>query len=274
MFRSVQYVSGAELDYIPVGGVVSSDVIKVTRSGKDIRITTFDPAPLEVDVYSFEWYGVDTTITLDSGAYILQVYNSVTTFRTVLYEFGPTVGVGYVYVFKNGTNIASYAAAPLDDAEDVRDGIETALNAVSWGFSITTLAIGTNQLRVIFSNTEDFETFIGRSTYKTGYYCTIDGSEYLIYYDEDPTGYPVLPAIASSYEFGDLALCTPDLETYLDDPNSDNTFSEVLEDVTDINEVPGADSVPNQYCVVEDTEQRVYFWENLAIGEVIKIYQK
>jgi hypothetical protein len=273
MYRSLEFISASELDYIPVSGVVESDVIKVTRSGKDIRITTFDAAPLEVDVYSFEWYGVDTDITLDSGAYILQVYNSVTTFRTVLYEIGPTVGVGYVYVFKNGTNIASYAAAPLDTAEDVRDGIEAALIAVSWGFSITTLALGTDQLKVTFSNTEDFQTFIGRSTYKTGYYCVIDGQDYQIYYDDSPTGYPVLPAISASYEFADLDLAG-DIEDYLDDPNTDNTYSEVIAGTTDINSIPGAVSVPDQFCVVDGSEQRVYFWENLGIGELIKVYQK
>jgi hypothetical protein len=273
MYRSLEFTAASELDYIPVSGVVEADVIKVTRSGKDIRITDFDNAPLEVDVYSFQWYGVDTDITLDSGAYILQVYNSVSTFRTVLYEIGPTVGVGYVYVFKNGTNIASYAAGALDTAEDVRDGIETAINAVSWGFTVTTLAIGIDQLRVTFSNTEDFETFIGRSTYKTGYYCTISGSDYLIYYADSPTAYPTLPSVAASYEFLDLDLAG-DIEAYLDDPNTDNTFSETLVDTTDINAVPGVDTVPDQFCVVDGISQRVYFWEVLGIGENIKVYQK
>ena len=273
MYRSLDFTAASVLDYIPVSGVVESDVIKVTRSGKDIRITVFESLPLNVDVYEFQWYGVDTDITLDSGAYILQVYNSVSTFRTVLYEIGPTVGVGYVYVFKNGTNIASYAAGPLEDAEDVRDGIETAINAVSWGFTVTTLALGTDQLRVTFSNTEDFETFIGRSTYKTGYYCVIEGDDYLIYYDDDPSAYPTLPALAASYDFADLDF-TGDIEDYLDDPNTDNTFSESIAGVSAISSIPGAASVPDQFCVVDGSEQRVYFWENLGIGENIKVYQK
>jgi hypothetical protein len=61
------------------------------------------------------------------------------------------VGVNYVYLFVNGTQQAVYAAAPLDDAEAVRDGMEAAINAVTWsGFTISTVALGTNRLRVTF----------------------------------------------------------------------------------------------------------------------------
>jgi hypothetical protein len=191
-----------------------------------------------------------------------------------VYEFGPTVGVGYVYVFVNGTQQAQYAAAPLDDAEDVRDGVEAALNAVSWtGFTITTLALGTNRLRVTFSNTEDFTFFIGRTTYKTGYYCTISGIDYLIYYNDSPTGYPVLPALDPSYNFLDLTEMG-DIETYLAEPFTVPTYSETFVDVVSISEVPGSANVPDQFAVIDEANQRVYFWENLNIGEVIKIMQK
>ena len=274
MVHSTQYIS-TELNYVPVSGVVAEDVVDVHRNGIGVKFNTaFEDVPLTVDVYSFQWYGVDTSITLDSGAYIIKIYDSVGLFRTVLYEFGPTVGVGYVYLFTNGTNFASYAAAPLDTAEQVRDGIETALNAVSWGFTFTTLALGTNQLKITFTNTDEFQTFIGRSTYKTGYYCSISGVDYQLYYADNPNAYPTLPSYDPDYDFSELVEMVGGIEAYLDDPNSDNTFSDTLEGVTDINGIPGPLSVPDQECVISESEQRIYFHEVLNFGELIKVFQK
>lgn len=276
MFRSNQFTSAAELDYIPVSGVVGEDVVRVQRNGIGLKFnTSFDSTPVNVDIYSFEWGGVDTSITLDPGAYILQVTNSVSTYRTVVYEFGPTVGVNYVYLFINGTQQAFYAAGPLDTVEDVRDGMEASINSVTWsGFTVTTLSAGTSQLRVTFSDTSDFETFIGRLTYKAGYYCTISGEDYLIYYDESPTAVPTLPSLEASYNFGDLTLMPDGIETYLADPNTTPSYGETLAGVSAIAEIPGLNTVPDQECVIDTTNQRIYFFENLNIGEVIKVLQK
>lgn len=276
MLRSGQFTSAAEIDYIPVSGVVAEDVVRVQRSGKAIRFRdTFDSGPIDVDCYKFEWTGVDTSITLDPGAYILQVTNSVTTVRTVVYEFGPTVGVGYVYFFGVGSEQVLYVANPLDTAEDVRDGIDAALNSYSWtGFTITTVPFGTDNLRVTFSDTTDFVTKIGRISYKSGYYCTISGEEYLIYYDDDPNAMPTLPGLNAAYNFDELTLMPDGIEVYLSDPYTTPYYVETLEGVAAISGVPGSDTVPDQYCVIDEANQRVYFWENLNIGEVIKIVQK
>jgi hypothetical protein len=109
--------------------------------------------------------------------------------------------------------------------------------------------------------------------YKTGYHCTIDTDEYIIYYDDSPLAYPTLPTLAASYDFADLTFAG-NLEDYLDDPNTDNTFSETLVGVSAISSIPGANTVPDQFCVVDGISQRVYFWEVLGIGENIKVYQK
>ena len=276
MFRSVQFTSGGSLDYIPVTGVVADEVVRLQRNGMGVKYQdTFDSSPVDVDAYQFEWWGVDTSITLDSGAYILQVYNSVTTFRTVLYEIGPTVGVNYVYLFQNGTQQAIYAAGALDTDTDVRDGLEAAINAVTWtGFTVTCLALGTNQLKITFSDTSDFETYIGRITYKAGYYCTIDSEDYLLYYDEDPTALPTLPAIDAAYNFVDITLMPSGINAYLDDPNSTPSYSEAFEAVVSISEIPGSATVPDQIAVIDQSNQRIYFWEELNFGEVIKVFQK
>lgn len=276
MFRSTQFTNGTEQDHIAVSGVVYEDVVRLQRNGIGLRFTdSFDSNPVDTDIYSFDWAGVDTSITLDPGAYILQITNSATTFRTVVYEFGPTVGVNYVYLFVNGSQQAPYLAQPLDDAEAVRDGVQASIDATTWtGFTVTTLAIGTNRLRVTFSDTSDFETYIGRITYKAGYYCTIDGEDYLIYYDESPTGVPTLPGLDGAYNFDDLTLMPDGIETYLADPNTNPTYSETLEGVAAISGIPGSDTVPDQYAVIKTDEQKIYFWENLNIGEIIKVFQK
>lgn len=276
MFRSNDFEVGAELDYVPVSGIVAEDVLAVHRSGKHIRhLTAFESNPIDVDVYKFEWTGVDSSITLDPGAYILQLTNSVTSFRTVVYEFGPTVGVGYVYFFSAGSQTTLYVAAALDDVEDVRDGVEAALNSVTWsGFTIATTALGTNRLRVVFSNTSDFTTVIGRITYKSGYYCEISGDDYLIYYDDDPNAMPTLPGLNASYNFDDLTLMPDGIEVYLSDPYTSPYYVETLEGVASISGVPGSSTVPDQYAVIDEPNQRIYFWENLGIGETIKVLQK
>jgi len=276
MFRSDQYTVATELNYIPVSGVVAEDVIKVTRSGKDIRITEFDSSPVNTDIYSFQWYGISTEITLPVNMYIITVFNSVIggVQRIVKYEIGSVVGRDYTFTFTNGTNIASYTSKLGDVTEDIRDALITALEAVSWGFTITVTPISTNQIYIEIDGTGDFGYYIGRATYKTGYYCTINSEDYLIYYDDDFSAYPTLPGINASYDFTDLTLMDDGIEAYLDDPTTTNTFSETLEGVSAISSIPGEDTVPNQFCVIENTEQRVYFWETLGFGENIKIYQK
>lgn len=276
MFRSLSFVSASASDFIPVSGVVAGNVVRIQRNGVGVRFTdTFESNPVDVDGFEFNWSGVDTSITLDSGAYISQLTNSVTSFRTVVYEIGPTVGVNYVYLFQNGTQQAIYAAAPLDDAEAVRDGLETAINAVTWtGFTVTTLALGTNRLRVTFSDTSDFQTFIGRITYKAGYYCTIESDDYLLYYAESPTGFPTLPGIDAGYNFADITLLPGGIRAYVDDPNSIPSYSETFAGLVAISGIPGSPTVPDQFAVIDGTNQRIYFWENLNIGEVIKVFQK
>jgi hypothetical protein len=96
----------------------------------------------------------------------------------------------------------------------------------------------------------------------------------LIYYDESPTAVPVPPALEASYNFDDLTLMPDGIETYLADPNTNPSYSETLEGVSAIAGIPGAVTVPDQYAVINTSEQKIYFWEDLNIGEVIKVCQK
>ena len=262
-------------DYVPVGGVIANKVLCVDRNGIGVRVATFGAGSVSVSAQVYEWYGVQRQ-TLQNGEYIIVLSDSITTVRDTLYEFGANVQAGRTYALFYQGYIAKYTAQAGDDATDLRNGLKTALEAVSWpSFTVTCTSVSTNRLAVQISlPSVNFIIYIGRQKFKKGYWCTLNSINYIIYGEEDFDAFPVLPPLAINYIFADLISLTGSVETYLREPLTAISYTSTSAGTTDISAVPSSGLVPFNSCVVHEPSQRIYFSDLLGIGEKIKVFQQ
>jgi hypothetical protein len=162
-----------------------------------------------------------------------------------------------------------------DNTTAVRNGLKAAIDATSWGTTVTTSSVSTNRLQVnIMGAVVNFTTQLGTQKFKKGRYVTLSGVNYIIIEQESPTAYPTLPAVAASYSFTALTPITGTVESYLQESLTEYTYTDSLTTTTNITDIPVVTSVNPGECVVDESAQRVWFDSDLNFGEIIKIFQK
>jgi hypothetical protein len=275
MYGSRTYTVGAEQAYIDVVGMIAQDVVIIDRNGIGVRHTAAFGGTQTADVYTYEWYGVRLG-SLSSGNWLITISNILSGGnRTILYEFGPTPTVGSTYSVYYGSTIAKYTVQSGNNTAAVRNGLKAAIDATSWGTTVTTTSVSTNRLQVnIMGAVVNFTTQLGTQKFKKGRYVTLSGVNYIIIEQESLTAYPTLPAVAASYAFTSLVPIVGTVQNYLNEPLTASTYSASLTTTTQITGIPVVGSVTPGQAVVDESAQRIWFDANLNIGEVIKVFQK
>jgi hypothetical protein len=275
MYGARTYNIVAVQPYIDVVGLIAQDVVIIDRNGIGIKHSTAFGGTQTANVYTYEWYGIRLG-SLSSGNYLITISNTLTGGnREILYEFGPTPVSGTTYSVYYGSTIAKYRVASGNTTTNVRDGLKSAIDAATWGTTVTTTSVSTNRLRVnITGATVNLVTQIGTEKYKKGRYTTISGTTYIIIEQEAPTAYPTLPAVAASYAFTALTPITGTVQAYLSEPLTASTYTDSLTTTTSITGIPVVGSVTAGECVVDETAQRIWFDADLNFGEIIKVFQK
>jgi len=275
MYGARTYNIVAVQPYIDVVGLIAQDVVIIDRNGIGIKHSTAFGGTQTVNVYTYEWYGIRLG-SLSSGNYLITISNTLTGGnREILYEFGPTPVAGTTYSVYYGSTIAKYRVASGNTTTNVRDGLKSAIDAATWGTTVTTTSVSTNRLRVnITGSTVNLVTQLGTEKYKKGRYTTISGINYIIIEQEAATAYPTLPSVAASYAFTALTPITGTVEAYLSEPLTAYTYSDSLTTTTSITGIPVVGSVTAGECVVDETAQRIWFDADLNFGEIIKVFQK
>jgi hypothetical protein len=275
MYGARTYNIVAVQPYIDVVGLIAQDVVIIDRNGIGIKHSTAFGGTQTVNVYTYEWYGIRLG-SLSSGNYLITISNTLTGGnREILYEFGPTPVAGTTYSVYYGSTIAKYRVASGNTTTNVRDGLKSAIDAATWGTTVTTTSVSTNRLRVnITGATVNLVTQLGTEKYKKGRYTTISGINYIIIEQEAATAYPTLPAVAASYAFTALTPITGTVEAYLSEPLTAYTYTDSLTTTTSITGIPVVGSVTAGECVVDETAQRIWFDADLNFGEIIKVFQK
>lgn len=275
MYGARTYTALAVQPYLDVVGLVANNVIIVDRNGIGVKHATTFTGTETVDVNTYEWYGVKQE-TGSTTNYLMTLTNSIVGGnRVIVYRVGPTPVDGTVFAVYYGSIIAQYVVQSGDTTEDVRDGLKAAIDGQSWTTTVTTTNIGTNRLQVDITGTDvDLTVQFGSQKYKKGYYVTIAGINYIIEEAESTTTWPTLPALGVSYAYSLLVPITGTVEDYLSQPLTVYNYTESVTGSTDITAIPAVTGVTFNECVVDQNQQRVWFYENLNIGEKIKIFQK
>jgi hypothetical protein len=260
------------IPYIDTTSIVASRVLVVDRNGIGVKHNTSFSGTETVDVKTFEWYGLKQE-TASSTNYLIQLSNSIVgSDRQIILRVGPSPVPGFVYSIYYGTIIASYLVLAGDTEQDVRDGLIAAINGESWGTTFTTTAIGTNRIQLDITGTAINPSIqFGSQLYRKGYYVTIAGINYLLEEGQSTTGWPTLSAIGASYAYAVMIKLFGTVEQYLQQPLTVSNYSESVTGSTDITGIPSASGVTFNHCVVDELQQRIWFYENLNIGEIIKV---
>ena len=270
------YISPAAQSYIDTSGIVAADVIVVDRNGIGVKHSTiFNTGTNTQDIIAYEWYGVKPQ-TRPPGTFLIEISEVIgSTDRTYVFRVGPSPSAGWTYTLYYGSILAVYTSQAGDTATDVRDGLVAAVNAQTWGVSVTATAQSTNELEVVVDDlTTTLTNLVGKEKWKNGYYCTITGVNYIVIEQESTTAQPALPAVAASYNFTALSAMPSDIQTYLTEPVYITSFSESVAGSANINGVPIVGNVPANECVVYQFEQKIYFELPLLAGEVINVISK
>ena len=275
MYGSRTYTVTNTQPYIDTVGMVAQDVVIIDRNGIGVRHTTAFGGTVTADVYTYEWYGVRLG-SLSSGNWLITLSNVLSGGnRTILYEFGPTPTAGSTYSVYYGSTIAKYTVQAGNNTTAVRNGLKSAIDAASWGTTVTTTSVSTNRLQVnITGAVVNFTTQLGTQKFKKGRYVTLSGINYIIVEQESPTAYPTLPAVAASYAFTALVPIVGTVQNYLNEPLTASTYSASLTTTTQITGIPVVGSVTPGQAVVDESAQRIWFDSTLNFGEVIKVFQK
>lgn len=278
MYKAYQFSVTDVQPYLPIFGLYADDVLVVDRNGIGIKhSSSFGGASVKT-VFTFEYYQVKQ-ITISSGNYLIPIIDDIVFFpsteRTMVFEVGPTPTVGIVYSLYFNQTIAKYKVQVGDTTADVRNGLKTAVDAASWGTTIVTTSLGSNQLQLVITGDTVYPRYqLGQEKYKKGYYVTIDGSDYILYQAESLFGYPILPAVAASYSINSITKIIGTVDGSLYEPYSQYFYSTSVGGSTTITDIPTIGSVPPGECVIDVFNQRVWFDGNLNFGEIIKIFVK
>jgi hypothetical protein len=270
------YIVPAPGSYVDTSGIVAADVMVVDRNGIGVKHSTaFNTGTSSQSIKAYQWYGVRPQ-TRPPGTYLIEISEVIgSTDRTYVFRVGPVPTAGWAYTLYFGAILAVYTAQAGDTATDVRDGLVAAVNAQTWGVSVTATAQSTNELEVVVDDTTTTLTnLVGKEKWKNGYYVTISAVNYIVLEQESTTSQPALPAVAASYNFTALNVMPSDIQTYLTEPLYITSFSESVAGTANINGVPVIGNVPANECVVYQFGQKIYFELPLLAGEIINVISK
>jgi hypothetical protein len=270
------YIVPAPGSYVDTSGIVAADVMVVDRNGIGVKHSTaFNTGTSSQSIKAYQWYGVRPQ-TRPPGTYLIEISEVIgSTDRTYVFRVGPVPTAGWTYTLYFGAILAVYTAQAGDTATDVRDGLVAAVNAQTWGVSVTATAQSTNELEVVVDDTTTTLTnLVGKEKWKNGYYVTISAVNYIVLEQESTTSQPALPAVAASYNFTALNVMPSDIQTYLTEPLYITSFSESVAGTANINGVPVIGNVPANECVVYQFGQKIYFELPLLAGEIINVISK
>jgi hypothetical protein len=274
MIGQSTYINGVPRPYINVSGIDAQDVIVVDRNGIGVKHTTFFPGSENTDLITYEYYGVKAeTPTTNNDLKILSSFVSGGD-RQIIMRVGDTPIPGYVYEVYNGSTIASYLVQTGDTTTDVRDGVIDAIDMTDFATTIVCTPIGANRIQIDIAGTLDLFTSIGRQIFKKGYYVIISTVSYIIEEKTDPLTWPTLTSPPVSLAYTLLIPLTTSVETYLTDPLSNYTYTEIMTGTVEVTAVPSAANVPFNQCVIDELQQKVWFTEDLSFGEIIKLIYK
>lgn len=266
------YQVGDNLPYVNVNSVVADRVLVVDRNGIGVKHSSSFSGTETVDVKTFEWYGLKQETTTSTN-YLSQLSNSIIgSDRQIILRVGPIPIPGFVFAIYYGSIIAQYLVQTGDTDEDVRDGLISAINGESWGTTIVCTPIGINRIQLDITGTDVNPLIrVGSQLYRKGYYVTIAGINYILEEAQSTTGWPALSSVGASYAYALLNKIIGSVESYLFQPLTIINYSEAVTDTTDITAIPSATGVTFNECVVDELQQRIWFYENLNIGEIIKV---
>jgi len=270
------YIVPAAQSYVDTSGIVAADVMVVDRNGIGVKHSTaFNTGSSSQSIKAYQWYGVRPQ-TRPPGTYLIEISEVIgSTDRIYVFRVGPVPTAGWTYTLYFGAILAVYTAQAGDTATDVRDGLVAAVNAQTWGVSVTATAQSTNELEVVVDDTTTTLTnLVGKEKWKNGYYVTITGVNYIVLEQESTTSQPALPAVSASYNFTALNIMPSDIQTYLTEPLYITSFSESVAGTANINGVPVIGNVPANECVVYQFGQKIYFELPLLAGEIINVISK
>jgi len=282
MYKALAYKVVISQPYISIAGVYAANVTIVDRNGIGIKHgTTFSGGAIGVDVYTYLYYQVKPT-QITANDYIIAITeNFVLDPRSIdtVYEFGPSPTVGLIYSIYFGNLVAKYKVQAGNTVQDVRNGIEAAINALAFpgGTTVTTTAISGNRLQVQITGDFTYPTIVlGAEKYKKGYYSEYAGKYYMLVEAESTTAFPNLPAVAANYAINAVTVLPLNVTPlgYLSEPNATYTYTDSVTNTTTLTEIPAIGNVNPGECVIDYYNQRVWFNGNLNVGETIKIFQK
>lgn len=278
MYKSYQFTVTEVQPYLSIFGIYADDVVVVDRNGIGIKHTQTFGGAVNKTVYTYEHYSIKQ-VTISSSNYLIPIVDEIVFFpsteRTMVFEFGPTPTVGIVYSLYFDQNVAKYKVQAGDTTEDVRDGLEAAVNAASWGTTIVTTPLYSNQLQLVITGDTVYPRYqLGEEKFKKGYYVIIDDVYYAFSQAVSLTAFPTLPAIAASYSINDITKITGTMESSLYEPYSQYFYSTSVGGSTAITDIPTVGSVNPGECVIDVFNQRIWFDGNLNFGEIIKLFVK
>lgn len=275
MYGTKTYPVLLEQPYIDVYGMVSANVVCVDRNGIGVKHNTAFSGTETVDVKTYEWYGIKPETASFTNSLTVLSNSIIGSDRQIILRVGTAPVEGFVYSVFYDSIIASYVVQAGDTTEDVRDGLMAAIDNESWGTTVVTSPISINRIQIdITGTTVDFTAQLGSQKYKKGYYVTIVGVNYIIEEKVSTTGWPTLSTLGASYAYSLLLPVAGSIETYLYEAGATYVYSESVTGSTEITAIPNADSVPTGECIVDQQQQRIWFSENLAFGEIIKVFQR
>lgn len=266
------YQVGDNLPYVNVNSVVAGRVLVVDRNGIGVKHSSSFSGTETVDVKTFEWYGLKQETTASTN-YLSQLSNSIIGIdRQIILRVGSIPIPGSVFAIYYGSIIAQYLVQTGDTDEDVRDGLISAINGESWGTTIVCTPIGLNRIQLDITGTDVNPLIrVGSQLYRKGYYVTIAGINYILEEAQSTTGWPTLTVVGASYAYALLNKIIGSIYSYLFQPLTIIDYTEAVTDTTDITAIPSATGVTFNECVVDELQQRIWFYENLNIGEIIKV---
>lgn len=278
MYKSYQFTVTEVQPYLPIFGIYADDVVVVDRNGIGIKHSQTFGGAVNKTVYTYEHYSIKQ-VTISSSNYLIPVVDEIVFFpsteRTMVFEFGPTPTVGIVYSLYFDQTVAKYKVQVGDTTEDVRDGLQAAVNAASWGTTIVTTPLYSNQLQLVITGDTVYPRYqLGQEKFKKGYYVTIDSVYYALYQAVSLTAFPTLPSVAASYSLNNITKITGTMESSLYEPYSQYFYSTSVGGSTNITDIPTIGSVNPGECVIDVFNQRIWFDGNLNFGEIIKLFVK
>ena len=264
-----------EQPYIDVFGLISNSVVVVDRNGIGVKHNTSFSGTETVDVKTYEWYGIKPETASTFNSLTILSNSIIGSDRQILLRVGSAPVEGFVYSVFYDSIIASYVVQAGDTAEDVRDGLIAAIDNESWGTTVVTTPISVNRIQVDITGTDiNFTAQLGSQKYKKGYYVTIVGVNYIIEQMISTTGWPTLTPLGASYAYSLLLSISGSVESYLNEAGATYVYTESVTGSTEITAIPNAGSVTAGECIVDEQQQRIWFSENLAFGEIIKVFQR